>query len=258
MARPTRIPTWATDPVFTSGPASGRPTRLTIPDGARAQGYVPDTGFPGQYANQWNSEVADWLAWLGQRIQVDDELYFETPKEKKTLFTMGEGYPFLGSSDSEWSGYAGQYRQSAADGARWFIPFTGIPAGAQLVRIEFRAETNNAARPGSRAMFRLVRASASAVIDYAHDLTPGFGPATNPLYTVVTPPGISPPGPYAVEFPAFSGQVIAYTPPASHFFDDGYRYGLEVIAGSDFSSHVPDKFYPVVVTWNNPGPRSGG
>ena len=259
MPRPTQFPEWATDAVFSVGPETGNPTRETPPDGYLAQGFTPGKDFPSEYANWLLGLSREQINFLFRQVyQTDEEHYYENAKPRHMVVTMGDGYPFLGSSLSEWSGFAGLQRNSTADGARWLIPLRGIPSGARIDRIDFRASTNNAARAGNKALFRLLRASFAAATDYLQDLNGGPSTGANPFWEVVTPSGISAPGPYSVEFPSIgAGQVFAYFNGPPLFLAEGYMYAIEVIAGSDFGTHVSDSFYPCGITWTSFGPRSG-
>ncbi len=60
--KPSVTFTFATDLNFSSGVASGQPTKIAAP--TPAQGFVPDTGIIPEYVNNVFNILGDWTGWL--------------------------------------------------------------------------------------------------------------------------------------------------------------------------------------------------
>jgi len=120
MAKPSTVPTWATDANFTSGPASGYPTKTTPPGAPNvAQGNVPGEGAAGTFINWILNIICDWIGWLnaGSSAGAADAHLVETDASGNTkvreirALNSGGGY-------IEVSGTTGmQYRQGSVPDA---------------------------------------------------------------------------------------------------------------------------------------------
>lgn len=79
--KPTVSPTWATDTDFSSGPASGNPTKVN-PTGwpTVAQGFVPGNGIIAEFVNTILSNLYEWTGWLlaGSSAGAEDAHIVET------------------------------------------------------------------------------------------------------------------------------------------------------------------------------------
>jgi hypothetical protein len=67
MAKPTDIPTWATDTNYPAGTDawSGTATKVEPTSGQKAAGWEPGQRPPAQYQNWWMGLVSDWIAYFG-------------------------------------------------------------------------------------------------------------------------------------------------------------------------------------------------
>lgn len=65
-AKPTVVPTYATDANFTNGPAAiiGTPTKVAPSAGVRAEGHIPDTAPGAQHENYDRNAIGLWLTYL--------------------------------------------------------------------------------------------------------------------------------------------------------------------------------------------------
>lgn len=79
MAKPTVLPVFATNTNYSSGPASGTPTKIEPPAAYTENGYVDSDSFTpvAQYENWRENLVCSWIAWLddtthGARYTVGD------------------------------------------------------------------------------------------------------------------------------------------------------------------------------------------
>jgi len=120
MAKPATEPTWATDANFSSGPASGQPTKVT-PAGAPnvAQGFVPGEGAAGEFVNWILNLVCSWIGWVadGSSAGAADAHLVETDSNGETKV---RGIRTLDGAGSyiEVSGTTGvQYRQGSVPDA---------------------------------------------------------------------------------------------------------------------------------------------
>lgn len=264
MARPTVFARWATDtffaaiaglaPTVTPGVT---PTRVTPSVGARAQGFIPGLGFPAQHANWLLENLSANVEFLFNTVyQPDEEHWYETAKLKQSLYPLHHGFAWNGPP-SDWSEFRGLYRESTVDDAAWVIPLRGIPVGSEVVSVQARVSTNNAARGATpKARMDLVRYQGNRLVNA------GINPLTlegavDGVWETVTG-GFPSPGPYFVEFPALVGETVAGWNTNSFFIQDNSEYGIRIWAGTDAAGHVPDKFYGVYVAWYDFGPRSGG
>lgn len=64
MAKPTKVPTWATDADYSNGPEVGTPTKADPGAGVQAEGYIPQTRLAAQVINWWQNLVGQWTSWL--------------------------------------------------------------------------------------------------------------------------------------------------------------------------------------------------
>jgi hypothetical protein len=64
MARPTIIPTWATDPTLTAGPQAGLAPRLDPGAGVRAQGIYQGRRVPARVVGWLFGVIGDWLGYF--------------------------------------------------------------------------------------------------------------------------------------------------------------------------------------------------
>jgi hypothetical protein len=64
MAKPSAVPTWATDTNLASGPQSGQTTKLEPSAGIKAQGAVPGFSAPGRWRNWLDNMFCQWCAYL--------------------------------------------------------------------------------------------------------------------------------------------------------------------------------------------------
>lgn len=63
MAKPSSTFTWATDANFSTGPRSGQPTTVTPLAGELAQGFIPGSSFPSEWANYVLEIAGEWTVW---------------------------------------------------------------------------------------------------------------------------------------------------------------------------------------------------
>lgn len=63
MAKPSSTFTWATDANFSTGPRSGQPTTVTPLAGELAQGFIPGSAFPSEWANYILKIAGEWVVW---------------------------------------------------------------------------------------------------------------------------------------------------------------------------------------------------
>jgi len=264
MARPTVFGRWATDAVYNAiaGLAPTvtpgvTPVRVVPPAGVREQGIIPGLGVPSQYLNWLLENVTANVEFLFARVyQNDEDHWYETAKLRQTLYPLHHGFPY-NTAPADWTEFRGLYRESAADDAAWVIPLRGIPVGSEIVSVQARVDTNNAARGATpKARMDLVRYQGNRLVSGAINPLTLEG-ALDGVWETVTG-GFAPPGPYYVEFPGLAGQTIAGWNTNSFFIQDNSEYGIRIWAGTDAGGHVPDKFFGVYVAWNDFGPRSGG
>jgi hypothetical protein len=77
----------ATDANFSSGPASGNPTKLPVPD--TGQGYIPDTGIAAEHVNSVLNLIGIWLTdWVDQGT-------FDADEDAHIVETDGAGKIFV-------------------------------------------------------------------------------------------------------------------------------------------------------------------
>ncbi len=88
MAKPSTVPTWATDTNFSSGPASGSPTKVN-PAGAPnvVQGSVPGEGAAAEFLNWLFNILCDWIGWVadGSSAGASDAHLVETDATGETV-----------------------------------------------------------------------------------------------------------------------------------------------------------------------------
>lgn len=70
MAKPNiaLLPAWASNPVFTTGPAIGLPTKIIIPAPVANEGHRPGAADPtgAEYWNDWLNQVYQWCVWVDE------------------------------------------------------------------------------------------------------------------------------------------------------------------------------------------------
>lgn len=71
-AKPSAVPSWATDANYTSGPETGNPTKVALSLGAKAQGWRPGDPLAAQNLNDWMNDVGEWLQYLSDGDFEDD------------------------------------------------------------------------------------------------------------------------------------------------------------------------------------------
>lgn len=79
MAKPTKVPTWATDANYSNGPEVGTPTKADPGAGVQAEGYIPKTRLPAQVINWWQNLVGQWTSWLDSTFAGGDGEVLEVP-----------------------------------------------------------------------------------------------------------------------------------------------------------------------------------
>src|SRR5690606_7875264 len=79
MAKPTKVPTWATDADYSNGPEVGTPTKADPGAGVQAEGYIPQTRLPAQVINWWQNLVGQWTSWLDSTFAGGDGEVLEIP-----------------------------------------------------------------------------------------------------------------------------------------------------------------------------------
>lgn len=79
MAKPTKVPTWATDADYSSGPEVGTPTKADPGAGVQAEGYIPQTRLAAQVINWWQNLVGQWTSWLDSTFAGGDGEVLEIP-----------------------------------------------------------------------------------------------------------------------------------------------------------------------------------
>lgn len=62
MARPTTLPTWATDANYGTGPFAGQPTKLEPAAGIQLQGFYPEMPGSSRHQNWWQNLVHLWIS----------------------------------------------------------------------------------------------------------------------------------------------------------------------------------------------------
>jgi len=121
MAKPTKVPTWATDADYSNGPEVGTPTKADPGAGVQAEGYIPQTRLAAQVINWWQNLVGQWTSWLD------------------STFAGGDGDPieFLEPLDSVHSlgdvGTGGEFLYVDASGAPAPKTLTAFVHGAELL-----------------------------------------------------------------------------------------------------------------------------
>ena len=65
MAKPTRLPEWATDATYTSGSDIGQPVSVEPSLAFKKQGTVPGTSYKGSHENDRKENVFDFLQGFG-------------------------------------------------------------------------------------------------------------------------------------------------------------------------------------------------
>ena len=70
MAKPNiaLLPAWASNQVFTTGPAIGLPTKIIIPAPVANEGHRPGAADPtgAEYWNDWLNQVYQWCVWVDE------------------------------------------------------------------------------------------------------------------------------------------------------------------------------------------------
>lgn len=79
MAKPTKVPTWATDADYSNGPEVGTPTKADPGAGVQAEGYIPQTRLAAQVINWWQNLVGQWTSWLDSTFAGGDGEVLEVP-----------------------------------------------------------------------------------------------------------------------------------------------------------------------------------
>jgi len=255
MARPNEFLQWAEDSTFATGEAAGQPTTELPTTSEQRQGFVPGTGFVGEYANRMLRNFTRQLLYLYQyAYDSAEEHSYENPQLKTNVYPLHHGWnPFV---STDFSAYDGTQITSTVNDACWVVPLRGIPAGAQIRSIQVRAKTHNNSRPSTpKARMELIRYSKSALLNLSDPLD--YDSGANPGWEIVYN-GASPPGPFYVEFPSIGFQETFAGPTAFRFIETGYEYALRLWGGTDAGAHQPDSFFGVAVDWMDYGPRSGG
>lgn len=107
MAKPSTVPTWASDANIGSGPAAGNPTKVD-PAGwpAVVQGFVPGDSVIATYVNKILNAICDeWIAWVnaGSSAGAADAHIVETTAAGATTLrrvtTTGDGGGFIYRGD---------------------------------------------------------------------------------------------------------------------------------------------------------------
>lgn len=136
MAKPTKVPTWATDADYSNGPEVGTPTKADPGAGVQAEGYIPQTRLAAQVINWWQNLVGQWTSWLD------------------STFAGGGGDPieFLEPIDSVHSlgdvGTGGEFLYVDASGAPAPKTLTAVIPGAELLPDTHTTPYARAAGPG--------------------------------------------------------------------------------------------------------------
>lgn len=255
MPRPTDFRRWASDATFTSGPATGNPVRVNPANGVLAQGFVPDAGFLGEYANYCLHNLGLHTEHLfNYAYDGTEEHSYETPKPRVSIYrTTGDsGSPFAATPAADW--IAGDETLTSNDNdLYWLIPLRGIPAQMRVDRIRVRARTNN------HLLTRVIKA-AFWVVRYMPDtltnllIAPSSANSWEPVLQ-----GYAPPGPWYHEFAGSAGvDVIGSVGGAGNpvfFIEPNYIYGIVLRSGTD-PVHAQDTFYGAHVDWTDYGPRN--
>jgi hypothetical protein len=101
------LPTWATDDTYTSGPATGDPTKVEPLTGEKAQGWQPGQRLPAEKFNAIENGQDAWIGYLADGPMVDWHPFVLTDLSGATMpltYVRGDGTtkPFWSQSLSVW------------------------------------------------------------------------------------------------------------------------------------------------------------
>lgn len=96
-AKPSAVPSWATDTNYTSGPEIGNPTKVALSLGAKAQGWRPGDPLGAQNLNDWMNDVGEWLQYLNDGA-------FEDNLSVEGSFTAGVAGNVTGTTSAQIGG----------------------------------------------------------------------------------------------------------------------------------------------------------
>lgn len=101
MAKPTDIPTWATDADYPAGPDawSATPTKVEPSTGQKEEGWDPAQRPPAQYWNWWMNLVGQWLEYVD--VQTSDDITestFPHPAKMTGTFNIASVTPVFGNA----------------------------------------------------------------------------------------------------------------------------------------------------------------
>jgi hypothetical protein len=74
MSKPTEVPEWATETNYDAPGQTWDGTATKVDPGGtlKAEGWQPTFQPPAQYHNWWMGKVGEWLAWVDDRLSIDD------------------------------------------------------------------------------------------------------------------------------------------------------------------------------------------
>lgn len=183
MAKPTKVPTWATDADYSNGPEVGTPTKADPGAGVQAEGYIPQTRLAAQVINWWQNLVGQWTSWLDSTFAGGggDPIEFLEPLDSvhslgdvgaggEFLYVDASGAPITKTRVINVSGNAPISVSSGAtyDGSVWTlqpsntirIPVGPIPSGATITRVRAGVLLNGIGAEVTMRFYR-VRATTS-------------------------------------------------------------------------------------------------
>jgi len=155
MAKPSSVPSWATNTNFAASnqPWASTPTKVQPPSGVQAEGYNPEDPLVAQHENWWKNLAGAWVSFLDPFWDTSDNIVMPANKHITVSGTgkfkhgtrQRQSLPAYSYSQGTlaWTFAATAYLQATTSG-QWMMPLT-MMSGERITDVQVNAFGDGAA-----------------------------------------------------------------------------------------------------------------